>query len=188
MLITNASTRRWTSEEFIRLGASGFFGPEERVELIEGEIVVMSPPGPEHSNPILYGTDYLMSLYRESHLVAVQLPLDLGSRSQPQPDFALIARGSVPRGQLPQTADLVIEVSVSSLAFDRKEKGAIYAKAGIPEYWIIDVAGRQVEVYREPGPLGYALRRLHAVDDTVCPLKVPGPACELSAFFSPEQE
>lgn len=187
MLITNASTRRWTSEEFTRLGAGGFFGPEERVELIEGEIVVMSPPGPEHSEPILYGADYLMSLYRESHLVAVQLPLDLGFLSQPQPDFALVDREAIQRGQLPKAADLVIEVSVSSLNFDRKEKLAVYAKAGIPEYWIIDVLGRQVEVYREPGPLGYALRRLHAASDSVQPLKVPGPACELSHFFGPLQ-
>ena len=185
MLITNASTRRWTSEEFARLAAGGFFGPEERVELVEGEIVIMSPPGPEHTDTIRFGTDYLFRCYASTHQVLVQVPLKLSQTSQPQPDFALVTREAYPWGAPPTTADLVIEVSVSSLDFDRKEKLSVYAKAGIPEYWIIDVLGRQVEVYQEPGPLGYALRRLYAADDSVQPLKVPGPACELSAFFSP---
>ena len=185
MLITNASTRRWTSAEFSRLAAGGFFAPEERVELIDGEIVVMSPPSPEHSNSIHFGAQQLFALYSQTHQIAVQLPLDLSAVSQPQPDFALIKQGEVSWGQHPTSADLVIEVSLSSLNFDRKEKLAVYAKAGIPEYWIIDVLARQVEVYREPGPLGYALRRLHAADDSVTPLEVPGPPCQLSAFFGP---
>jgi Uma2 family endonuclease len=189
MLITNAITRRWTREEFYRLAESGFFGPEERVELIEGEIVVMAPPGPEHSDPIRYGNMALVRLYGATHDVAVQLPLDLSQSSQPQPDFALIARGTVPRRTLPTTADLVIEVSLTSLAFDRKEKAALYARAGIPEYWIIDVANRSVEAHRDPGPLsggqvhGFASRKIYGPDQAIVPLKVPGPACELACFF-----
>lgn len=190
MLITNAVTKRWTREEFARLYESGFFGHEERVELIEGELVITAPPGYEHTNPIRLGTMLLTELYRETHDLAVQCPIDLGQTSEPQPDFALIARGTVQPKALPTTADLIIEVSHSSLAFDRKEKAALYAKAGIPEYWILDVAGRRVEVCREPGALqdkpgtfAFANRQIFEADHLVQPLKVPGPACPISRFF-----
>jgi Uma2 family endonuclease len=190
MLITNAVTKRWTRDEYYRLHESGFFGPEERVELIEGELVLMAPAGYEHTNPIRRGNMLLTGLYRDTHDVAVQCPLDLGQISEPQPDFALIARDTIPVKALPTTADLVIEVSYSSLAFDRKEKAALYAKAGIPEYWIIDVVGRKVEVYREPGPLAdspgsfaFASQQVFDPSQSVQPLKVPGPACPLAAFF-----
>lgn len=190
MLITNAITKRWTVKEFYRLYEAGFFGPEERVELIEGELVIMAPAGYEHTNPIRNGNMLLTGLYRETHDVAVQCPLDLGQISEPQPDFALIARDTVPPKALPTTADLLIEVSYSSLAFDRKEKAALYAKAGIPEYWIIDVANRKVEVYRDPGPVpgqagtfAFANLQVFEPSHSVQPLRVPGPPCPLARFF-----
>jgi Uma2 family endonuclease len=190
MLVTNASTKRWTREEFRRLYESGFFDPEERVELIEGEIVIMTPPGPEHTDPILYGTPLLVGLYGGTHLVGVQVPLNLGLISEPQPDFSLVAKGSVSRGALPTTADLVIEVSYSSLAYDRKEKLELYAKAGIPEYWIINVAKREVEAFRDPGPgqespgvYTFACRTLYLPEQAIQPLMIAGPACPLSEFF-----
>ena len=190
MLITNAITKRWTREEFARLYESGFFGPEDRVELIEGELVIMPPPGYEHTNPIRNGNMLLTGLYRETHDVAVQCPLDLGQTSEPQPDFALIARGTVPAKALPTTADLIIEVSYSSLAFDRKEKAALYAKAGTPEYWVIDVVNQKVEVYRDPGPVpdkpgtfAFGTRQVFEPSQSVQPLKVPGASCPLARFF-----
>ncbi len=190
MLITNARTKLWSREEFHRLYDSGFFGPEERVELIEGEIVVMAPAGPEHTDPIKYGTKTLVKLYGETHDVAVQLPLDLGQISEPQPDFALIPVGSVPRGQIATTADLIIEVSYSSLAFDKKEKLALYARAGVPEYWVIDTVNRRVEVYREPAAVGesfgYLGHQAYGPNDSIAPLLLAGPPCPMVDFLGPE--
>ena len=244
MLITNAITKRWSRDEYYRLWDSGFFGPEDRVELIEGEIVLMTPPGYEHTNSIRRGNMVLAGLYGETHDVAVQCPLDLGQLSEPQPDFALIDRGTAPENALPNSADLVIEVAKdlarnsfpvssaeapgwqgacdavytdvnkeqatqpagmdpcsksgsyfgpdprSSLAFDRKEKAALYAKAGIPEYWIVDLTARKLEVHRDPGPVpekpgtfAYVSCQLFAPDQSVQPLRVPGPPCPLSRFF-----
>ena len=189
MLITNARTKLWTREEFHRLYESGFFGPEDRVELIEGELVLMTPPGPQHTDPIKYGTKTLVRLYGETHDIAVQLPLDLGQINEPQPDFALSPVGTVPRGRIATTADLVIEVSYSSLAFDKKEKLQLYARSGIPEYWVLDTVNRKVEVYRSPGPnasselFGYSDHQVFYPDQSIQPLRVPGPPCPLVDFF-----
>lgn len=101
----NARTKLWTRDEFHRLWDTGFFGPEERVELIEGELVIMAPPSPEHTDPIKFGNKTLVRLYGDTHDIAVQLLLDLGQINEPQPDFALIPVGSVPRGQIATAAD-----------------------------------------------------------------------------------
>ncbi len=190
MLISNAIVKRWTSDEYYRLYDTGFFTPDERMELIEGELVLMAPPNPEHSEPIRRGTMFLVRLYGETHDVAVQLPLDLATTSVPQPDFALIARGTVVKGKNPTMADLVIEVSNSSLTFDRNEKASLYAKAGIPEYWIVDVVHQRVEVYRQPGlssgvsePFVYSDCQILEPEQSVQPLKVPGTPCPLARFF-----
>lgn len=190
MLITNARTKLWTRQEFHRLYESGFFGPEDRVELIEGELVLMTPPGPQHTDPIKYGNKTLVRLYGETHDIAVQLPLDLGQINEPQPDFALIPVNTVPRGQIATTADLVIEVSYSSLAFDKKEKLALYAKSGIPEYWVLDTVNRKAEVYRKPEQrtdpsegFGYADHQVFYPEQSIQPLRIPGLPCPLIDFF-----
>jgi Uma2 family endonuclease len=190
MLITNATTRRWTKQEYYRLWETGFFSPQERTELIEGEIVVVTPPGPEHSKSIRKGNGHLVRLYGDSHDILVQLPLDLSQSNQPQPDFALVPVGESPDGH-PTTADLVIEVSHSSLGFDTGEKLEIYARAGIAEYWVVDVANKRAIVYRDPGRLSetsshfaFATRQVYQPDQAVQPLLIPGPACELAPFFA----
>ena len=190
MLITNAVTRKWTRDEYYQMAESGIFRPDERVELIEGEIIVMSPPGPQHSFSITKSNTQLAKAYGDTHDVSVQNPLDLGVLSQPQPDFALVPAGSVRVDAHPQGADLVIEVARSSLAFDRNEKAALYAKGGIPEYWIVDLVNRQIEVFRDPGPrpdlqgaFEYRHRQVFAPESSLQPLVVPGPPCRFSIFF-----
>lgn len=190
MLVTNAITRRWSVEEFGRLSETGVFGPEERVELIEGEIVVMPPPGPEHSYSIGRGNNTLVSLYGSTHIVSVQCPLIQGDYSQPQPDFALISLEDHTRANYSRGAALVIEVSRSSLAYDRDEKATVYAKAGIQDYWIANIDETQLEVYRDPGPFaekpgsfGYRSRQVFRPGDEVQPLLIPGAPCPVSVFF-----
>lgn len=183
MLITNAQTKRWTRDEYYRLADFGILSPDERVELIEGEIVAMSPQTPSHSYALRRGNMALAKLFGGTHTVCVQLPLDLNEDSQPEPDFALIPHSAVRSDAHPTTADLVIEVSNSSLAFDQNEKARLYAKAGIEEYWVVDLVHGRVEVYREPSATGYRLKKTCDREESVEPLRLTGEPFELSIFF-----
>jgi Uma2 family endonuclease len=144
---------RWSKSLYHEMANYGLFR-DKRVQLIEGEIIEMAPMGTQHW--VVVNTSYRTLIQRlplELFTIAIQCPIDLGSDSEPEPDIAVIK--GVPSefaSALPTAASihLVIEVSDSSLAFDRERKCRIYATAGIVEYWVIDVAGRTVEVYREP--------------------------------------
>lgn len=170
----------------------GVIGEDERVELIEGNIVQMPPIGPDHSHSVGWGNNELVTLYGASHIVRVQLPLALLSHSQPQPDFALVAKDQLKPGHHPAEADLVIEVADSSLAYDRTEKASVYAAAGIPDYWIVNLPGRRLEVHRDPGPdsaapAGHSYRslRVHLPDEAVAPLFRPNIAVPVSVLLGP---
>jgi Uma2 family endonuclease len=180
MTLVHATPKFWTREAYNRLIELGALGIEDRVELIEGAIIEMPPPGPEHTYAISSLTTRLVRLYGDTHRIRVQLPLDLGN-SQPQPDFSLVRiEDDHDPSRLPGRADLVMEVSRSSLHFDRHEKASIYAKAGIPEFWILNLVNHQVEVHRRPGPspegpydFGYASRELLRGAERVSPLFSP---------------
>ncbi len=152
MVIAHAPRTVWTRESYYRLADSNVLNGE-RVELVGGELIYRSPQKHPHAYVVGVLTGLLVGLYGKTHVVRVQLPLDLSNESQPEPDFAVVTkalhRTSRPH---PATADLVIEVSYTSLAYDRDEKGALYATAGIPEYWIVNLVDGQIEVSRNPGP------------------------------------
>ena len=183
--------RLWSVEDYQRLGELGVFLPEERVELIEGVIFDVPPHLPPHGRAIMRGNSTLVELCGKTHYVRVQLALQLGPKSMPEPDFALVRREVVDSSEgHPTGADLVIEVSESSLGHDRRKKAGLYARAGIPEYWIINLRDRLVEVYREPGPMpdgafghGYHLQRAVAWDARLSPLFRPDVEVELGTFF-----
>ncbi len=151
-MIVHAPRKVWTKEAYYRLADSNVLNGE-RVELVGGELIGMSPQKHPHAYVIGTLNSLLVELYGKTHVVRVQLPLDLSDQSQPEPDFALVTRAlhrsSKPH---PPTADLVIEVSDTSLAYDRDEKASLYAAAGIAEYWIVNLVDGQVEVSRTPGP------------------------------------
>jgi Uma2 family endonuclease len=140
--------KRFSREEYYRLGELGFL--DERTELIEGEILEMPPIGPDHASVGTILRRLLESQLSSDWHVRDGVPLDLGERNQPQPDFAVV-KGSPKDYMLahPTEAALVIEVSKSSLDFDRKAKSALYATSGIPEYWIVDLASKCIESYRD---------------------------------------
>lgn len=173
--------RRWTREEYERLVEIGVLRPDERVELIEGEIVEMTPQGTAHATAIASATRVLDAICGPEQHLRVQLPLALGSNSEPEPDLAVV--GGRPRDYAnahPSTALLVLEIADASLAFDDEVKGSMYAKAGIPEYWIVNLVDRQLEVYREPAAVsgmrfgaGYRTRRIVLPGETVAPLAAP---------------
>ena len=170
---------RWNREVFYRMDQLGFFG-EKRVELIEGEIIEMAPMGSPHITCVMILGRLLQEIFGDDFCIRTQGTLDLGSDSQPQPDVAVVS-GSF--GDYydahPTSAVLVGEVSESSLAIDRNQKSQIYARNSIPEYWIVNLKDKCVEVYRTPTEdphLGfiYCERTVFGKNQSISPLARPG--------------
>jgi Uma2 family endonuclease len=165
--------------EYHTLAEMGWF-EGQRVELIEGEIIEMSPQKEPHFQSILLILDVLQLAFGPGHSVRPQGPLSLATASEPEPDVAVV-RGT-PRDYTahPTTALLVVEVSESSLAYDRGDKASLYAKAGIADYWILNLIDRQLEVRRNPGPdasqthgYGYADVTILGETESIAPLAAP---------------
>lgn len=181
---------RWTREEYYRIAELGFFRGR-RVELIEGDIIEMSPQDAPHAAAIRL-IDYTMKrVFQEGFLVCVQLPLSLGSDSEPEPDLAVV-KGTLRdyHRSHPDTAVLVIEVAGSSLEYDRTRKASVYAEAGIQDYWIVDLVSRKVEVLRKPlrhskGPIafGYGEHTPYAPGQSITPLALPGVAVPVAEIL-----
>ncbi len=181
MAITAPQVRHWTRDEYYKMGESGIIGPDERVELIDGEIVAMTPQDTPHAVAGSLVEEALRVAFGPGFHIRSQRPLSLGPDSEPEPDAAVV-RGSA-RDYLkahPTTAVLAVEISDATLPFDRGKKAALYARAGIPEYWIVNLPDRILEVYRDPGPLadrpaehGYRSIRRFGPPDSVAPLSSP---------------
>ena len=169
-------TRRFTVAEYYRMAEAGILGPDERVELIEGEIVVMPAIGPEHADDVDEYID-IFARYAEGRFrIRVQNPIHLDDSSEPQPDVSLLRlRGDGYRAAHPTPADvlLVIEVADSSLNFDLQVKAQLYGRAGIPETWVKNLPEDYIERFTEPGPDGYARHTVHRRGETLTPTRLP---------------
>ena len=145
--------RRFTREEYYQMAEVGILKPTDRVELIRGEIVEMSPIGRRHQAFVDNLAQLLIMRVAGRAIVSVQNPLVLAEDTEPEPDLKILRRRSVPYKELEAHADdvlLVIEVAESSLSYDRSTKQRLYAEAGISEYWVVDCAAESVEVHRTP--------------------------------------
>jgi Uma2 family endonuclease len=158
-------------DEYEHMVEAGFF-EGERVELVRGVIVEMSPQNLPHSAAIQLLTRWLQPALVGRADVRVQLPFNVGDDSVPEPDFALVAP-VIRRDAHPDEAFLIIEVADASLAYDRREKTGLYASAGLPEYWIVNLVDRVVEKYSEPSGGSYARLVTVRVGDAVAPLAFP---------------
>lgn len=142
--------RRWSKGEYYRLGELGFF-QGQRVELIEGRIMVQSPQNPPHFSSVDRVRRILEAAIAGSYHVRMQGPLDLGQTVEPEPDVTVVPGAPQDYSTAhPTSAALVVEVSDTTLSYDRRHKGGLYARAGIPEYWIVNLAHQRLEVYRAP--------------------------------------
>ena len=144
---------RLTVDDYYRMAEVGILDPEARVELIDGEIIDMAPPGSPHAATVDYLTEVLMRAVAGTANVRVQNPVRLSKYSEPQPDLALVRRrDDFYRERHPQPDDvlLIIEVAATSLRFDRRKKVPLYERHGIPEVWLVDVGGRRFVRYRAP--------------------------------------
>ncbi len=169
--------RKFDVAEYYRLAEAGILHEDDRVELIEGEIVRMVPIGSEHGGAVNRLTYALIRAVGDRGVVTVQNPLRLSDLSEPQPDL-LLARPRddfySARHPLPEDVLLLVEVSNSSLRYDREVKLPLYARHGIPEVWILDLAARAVEVHRRPAGEGYAEVSRAAPGDVIEPPSLPG--------------
>ena len=162
--------RRWTRQEYERLAAEGFFHPEERLELVEGEIVRMTLQGSPHATAVCLCADELWAACGLRYHVRVQMPLALTDDSEPEPDVAVVVGSPRDyRDAHPTAAALVVEVSDATLPYDRERKVSLYARVGIAECWIVNVLDRCLEVYRRPMQSGAHTSAM--LTAPLCPLR-----------------
>jgi Uma2 family endonuclease len=144
---------RLSVADYYRMAEVGILDPEARVELIDGEIIDMAPPGSPHAATVHYLTEVLVRAVEGRATVLVQNPVRLSEYSEPQPDLALLKRrDDFYREQHPRPEDvlLIVEIAASSLRFDRDTKTPLYARYGIPEMWLVDLGGQRLVRYRAP--------------------------------------
>jgi Uma2 family endonuclease len=182
-----ATRRRFTRTEYHRMAEVGILGEDDRVELIRGEIVEMSPIGRRH-RAFTGNLNQLLAVRLAGRAVVwMQNPIVLTEDTEPQPDIAVLRRGVVSykeRDAWAEDALLLIEVADSSLAYDRSTKLRLYAEAGIAEYWVVDCASEVVEVYRTPGPEGYRDVTRIAGTMTLAPQAFPDVELTTSEIFA----
>ncbi len=163
---------RLSVADFLRMGETGILRDDDRIELIEGELIDMAPIGSDHVSAVGVLDKLLNSAARDDAFVLCQSPVILNDNSQPQPDLLLLKhRDDYYRSSLPEPDDvlLLIEVSDTTLHFDRSIKIPLYAKNGVPEVWLVNLNDSTVEIYREPSPEGYKLIVRPSREDAISP-------------------
>lgn len=177
-LILPEKLRPLKRSEYERLVAMGAF-EDERVELLYGTLVAMSPQDPGHTSVIGHLTMLLVPALVGRALVRVQSPIVASDESEPEPDLAVVPIGSY-REAHPEHAHLVIEVALSSAKKDRVVKAPLYARSGFREYWLIDIAASRIEVYREAHADGYRRMTSHGLGESICIDAFPDVAVRVS--------
>jgi Uma2 family endonuclease len=177
--------RLFTVDEYYKMAEAGIIGRDERVELIDGRIVTMSPIGSPHAWCVTRIADALFRV-RARAFVSVQNPVRVGTNGEPEPDIAVVRRDA-PANRHPTPADvlLIVEVADTSLAYDRHTKAPLYARAGIPETWIADLNGERIEVHQEPSPDGYRLVRAYGRGERLSPLFAPDLVVDVDEVLGP---
>ena len=161
---------RLTVSDFHRMGEAGIFAAGDRVELIDGDVIDMSPIGALHAAIVARLTAFLCRSVGSGVIVWCQNPIRLDEASEPEPDIALLrprADGYMSAHPGPEDVLVVIEVADTSLAYDLGVKVPLYARHGIPEAWVIDAATRQTRVFREPSAEGYRRELLVGPEETL---------------------
>lgn len=175
---SSVKLHRWTRDEYYQMADLGFFD-KKRVELIEGEIIEMAPMKTLHATVIRLLLDILKDVFAKRFVVDSQLPMSFGKSDEPEPDIAVV-KGKIKDFAInhPNKAELIIEVSDSTLRYDRSVKASLYAKYEIQDYWIVNLNDRCLEVYRRPikdKKMGHLYSKVQILTemDEVSPLAAP---------------
>ncbi len=147
--LSKSRSKRFTRDEYHRMAEIGLF-EDQRVELIDGEIIEMPPMKNPHQLSLTAAHESLASVFGRDYWVRMQMPLQLSRDNEPEPDISVCRGHFRTHRDTPKTALLVIEISDSTILFDQTDKASLYAKFGIADYWIINLIDRQLEVMREP--------------------------------------
>lgn len=175
-----------TVSEFLRMGTAGVFAPDDRLELIEGEILDMARIGSPHAGTVNAMNSAFVARAGGRYIVSVQNPVALDEWSLPQPDLALLKwredayRASHPT---PESVLLIVEVADTTLDFDLGLKARLYARVGIAELWVADLARQAVHVCRGPSKQGYAFVTVRKAPDVLRPLAVPDVELLMAMLF-----
>jgi len=184
-------TRRWTRVEYEKLIDLGIFQPGEPIELIGGELVVAEPQGAAHYTAICKTAKALEAAFGGGWVVRTQGPIGLDEESEPEPDVAVVPGGLEDyRSGHPSRPGLTVEVAEATLGSDRERKGSLYARAGLEDYWVLNLKDSVLEVYREPAPdpsapfdWRYARREVFDSAAHVSPLAAPGASILVRALL-----
>ncbi len=181
-------TRRFTVDEYHRMAEAGILTEDDRVELLDGEIVEMSPIGSRHAGTVARLTRLFGERAGDRAIVWPQNPIRLSRFLEPEPDVCLLR----PRDDFYTSAHpdrehilLLVEVADTSLHFDRTHKIPLYARGAIPEVWLVDLEGQAIDVYREPRREGYREVRTAGLGDTVSALALPALIVRVDEILAP---
>jgi Uma2 family endonuclease len=181
-------TRKLKRVEYDRLVEAEVFGPEDRIELFDGRMIFKEPQYSPHATAIQLVQQTLITVFGAGWSVRPQMPVALDDDSEPEPDVCVVPGGPRDyRHAHPERPVLIVEVGLSRLRFDRRQKGSLYARAGIADYWLVNIPERRLEVYRDPRPdpaAPFGWRYGSAVtlgpDERVSPLAIPSAAVAVS--------
>jgi len=178
--------RKLSLDEFHSMGAAGILGEDDRLELVDGEMIEMAPIGAKHLAKVNRLSRMLSLAVGKDAIVSTQNPIALPPQDEPQPDIALLRpRPDDYEAALPGAADviLIIEVSDTTLAYDRDIKIPIYARHGIAEVWLLDLHGGSLSIHRDPGPKGYQRVFTAKKNETVSPVLLPSIEIDLTEVW-----
>jgi Uma2 family endonuclease len=181
-----ADVRLWTVRDYHRMVEAGILQPDERVELIEGQIIRMSPKGTAHEAAITRLERMLRRCLGDRVIIRLQSPIQLNDRSEPEPDVAVVKVDPLDyedHHPTPSEVYLLIEVADSSLKFDCETKAQVYARSGIADYWVLDVSDRQLHVFRDPSQASYQTHEILEVTSSLRLLSFADVTMSIAAMF-----
>jgi Uma2 family endonuclease len=180
--------RKFTVKEYYKMAEAGVLREDERVELIEGEIIKMSPQGPKHASSGSRAGEWFLRNLMDRVIVRMQLPVHLDDNSEPEPDIVLALPNESyysDHHPTPKEILMIMEVSDSTLAFDRARKSRIYAQAGITQYCLLNLQTRELEDYRQPGRDGYRSKQTYSESESFKLAAFPQVAVKVADLLPP---
>jgi Uma2 family endonuclease len=184
--MTQTQVRRWTVEDYHQMIKAGILSAHDRVELLEGQIIEMSPQQPPHAATTQHAARFLDRQLEGIAYIRMQLPITLKPNSEPEPDIAIVQITTseyFDHHPTPNEIFLIIEVADSTLLNDRRTKALTYAKAGISEYWILDVNTRKTDVFQNPSSSGYEKHQIVDQQTSLTIAAFPTIAIPLNQLF-----